>query len=253
MVPAPPAECAAPFPPRLTARIAAGQPVTIGVFGDSFADGVWAALYRRMGKDNVKVLKLGQEGTGFTRYQTLNLERKAADNLKAEPVDIAVVIIGANDTQGLFDDDHLHAYALMSPGWKTVYGARIDRFVSLIRDQGAMVYWVGLPKMRQPGYDQDIAAVGDFQASRMAALNVPFLTTRELSVDPRGEFNLYLDDPDTHAPRLMRANDGVHMTMAGYERLAGPLIDRIHGYLAHAAASPEAVAAAARVHPAGRS
>ncbi len=229
-------DCALPFPVRLSQRLQAGKPITVGVFGDSFGDGIWAALYRRLAKDNMKVLRLSQEGTGFTRYQTVNLERQAETQLKAEPVDVAVIIIGANDTEGLFDDAHEHAYALMSPGWKAIYGARIERFVNLIRAQGAMVYWVGLPIMRKPGYDHDIAALQAFQAARMAALGAPFISTRDLSADGQGRFNLYLDDPATKAPKLMRANDGIHMTMAGYERLAGPLIDRIHAYLARAGA-----------------
>ncbi|HLZ82095.1 MAG TPA: GDSL-type esterase/lipase family protein [Caulobacteraceae bacterium] len=232
----PPAiDCAYPFPPRLLERLASGQPVTVGVFGDSFGDGVWAALYHKLGKANVRVLRLSEEGVGFTRYQSNNLEAKAADQLKAEPVDVAVIVIGANDTEGLFDDKHQHAYAMMSPGWKVVYGARIGRFVSLIRRQGAMVYWVGLPKMRQERYDQDVASLDDFYAATMAGLGVPFLSTRSLSADDEGRFNPYLTDLTSRKPRLMRANDGVHMTMAGYERLAGPLIDRIKAYIARAA------------------
>jgi hypothetical protein len=240
-----PVDCAAPFPPRLMEELRTGATVTIGVFGDSFGDGVWAALYHRFAKDPVRVLKLSQEGTGFTRYQVLDLERRAAEQLRDQPVDVAVIVTGANDTEGLFDDDHKHAYALMSPGWKAIYGARLKRFVGLIRGQGAMVYWLGLPKMRQPAYDRDVAALDDFYAEEMANLGVPYLSTRELSADGSGGFNLYLPDPGDHLPRLMRANDGVHMTMAGYERLAGPLIDRIRAYLARAerqAARPVAAA-----------
>ncbi len=226
--------CPTPIPPNVARKVALGQPVTIGVFGDSFGDGVWAALYRRLAKDNVKVLRLSQEGTGFTRYQVVNLEEKAAEQLKAEPVDIAVIVTGANDTEGTWDDAHAHAYALMTPKWKAIYAARIDRFVGLLRGQGAMVYWVGLPKMRQARYDSDVAALDDFYASRMAALGAPFFPTRALSADAAGDFNLYLADPVTKAPRLMRANDGIHMTPSGYERLAGPLIDRIRADLARA-------------------
>jgi hypothetical protein len=216
----------------MLSRIAAGQPVTIGVFGDSFGDGFWAALYRRLGKENVKVLRLSHEGVGFTRYQTTNLEDKTTRQLADEPVDLAVISIGANDTQGLWDGPH--AYMFLTPHWKDAYGGRIDRFVSLIRNQGAMIYWVGLPRMREPRYDQDIMALNAFDAQRMAALNVPYLSTRELSVDDKGAFNPYLSSPGAKEPKLMRTNDGVHMTIPGYELLAGPLIARIQAYLARA-------------------
>jgi hypothetical protein len=228
-------DCATPFPPRLAERIALARPVTVGVFGDSFGEGVWAALHALLAKDNVVVVEESRLGAGFTRYQTLDLERAAAESLATRPVDIAVIMIGANDTQGVFDDAGRHAYALMTPGWKAVYGARIDRFVRRLRDQGALVYWIGLPVMRQADYDRDIAALNDFLAARMAAQGVPFLPTRALSVDPEGRFNLYLPGPGEAAPPRMRANDGVHMTFAGYERLARPVAERIHAYLAAAA------------------
>ena len=32
----------------------------------------------------------------------------------------------------------------------------------------------------------------------------------------------------------MRANDGIHMTFPGYERLTGPLVERIRSYMARA-------------------
>jgi hypothetical protein len=48
---------------------------------------------------------------------------------------------------------------------------------------------------------------------------------------------MYLADYETGARRLMRANDGVHMTGVGYERLAGPLMQRIRAYLGRAAAA----------------
>jgi hypothetical protein len=224
-------DCALPVSPRLVGELAAGKPAVIGVFGDSFGDGVWAALYRRMAAKGVKVVRMSQEGTGFTRYQVLDVEEEAARRLREQPVDVAVLVFGANDTEGLWDDEHRHAYAFMTPGWKAIYGARVGRLVALLRAQQAMVYWVGLPKMRKSDFDDDVAAESEFYSSQAKGLGVPFLDTRALSQDERGEFNMYLADYVTGARRLMRANDGVHMTGVGYERLAGPLMLRIRAYL----------------------
>jgi hypothetical protein len=40
----------------------------------------------------------------------------------------------------------------------------------------------------------------------------------------------------TKQPQLMRANDGIHMSMAGYDRIAAPLISRITAYVDHSRA-----------------
>jgi hypothetical protein len=242
------ADCAMPFYPRLLKTVAKGDPISVGVFGDSFGEGIWAALYWKLPKkDHYQVFKFAERATGFTRYQSANLEEKAAAAIASQPVDIAVISFGANDTQGIYDNGHV--YPLLSPNWKVAYGRRVARYVGLLRAQGAMVYWVGLPKMRSPEFDGQIAAMNDFYSIEMAALDVPFLPTGALSVDGKGEYSIRLPDPKTKKDVIMRADDGIHMTIPGYERITEPLVGRIKAYVASSrdmakAAATEQVASA---------
>src|SRR5579872_118068 len=223
-------DCAQPFSPRLVKTLAKGDDVTIGVFGDSFGEGIWAALYWTLPKSqHYDIIKFAERSTGFTRYQSLNLEDKAASDLASQPIDIAVISFGANDTQGIVDNGHV--YPLLSAGWKQAYAARVARYVALLRAEGAMVYWVGLPKMRSTDFDGQIVAMNAFYSDEMAKLDVPFFPTEALSVDDRGQYNDHLVDPKTHKEVLMRASDGIHMSIPGYERITGPLVDRIKAYV----------------------
>jgi hypothetical protein len=223
------------FSPRLLKAVASDQTLNVGVFGDSFGDGLWSSLNQQLPRaGRYKVFQYSKQATGFTRYESQNLETSALENLKAQPIDIAVISFGANDTQGIYADGHLHP--LLSPGWKAVYAHRMARFVSVLRQQGAVVYWVGLPRMRKPEYDAQIHQMNDFYAEESRRLGVSFLPTEALSLDASGQFNLYLPDPVTHQPKLMRANDGIHMTFAGYSRLTAPLVERIGAYVDRARA-----------------
>jgi len=240
------ADCAVPFQARMLQNLAHGGQVNVAVFGDSFGDGVWAALYRRLPKsDHYNVVKFSQEATGLTRYDLATLEDRTTAQLASQPVDVAVIDFGANDMRGIVQDGHV--YQLFTPAWRTAYGQRIDRLVALLRSRGAVVYWVGLPKMRDAAYDQDVAQINAFLSEHMAGLGVPFIDTQPLSVDQTGSFNAYLPAPGGTEPRLMRANDGIHMTMAGYELITAPLVDRIQAYVAQ---SKKAAAALSPV-PAG--
>lgn len=234
-----PADCAVRVAPRLVARLRKGEPAVVGVLGDSFGDGYYASLYQQLGQQiggkDVRVVKLSREGTGFTRYHVSDVQAEAARRLKDEPLDVAVLAFGANDTEGIWDDAHKHAYVFMTPQWKAVYGQRMARLVGLLREQGAMVYWVGLPKMRTPKYDADIAAEMAFYAEEMKSLDVPFFDTRAASSDAQGEFNIYLPDGPSGTPKVMRANDGIHMNFIGYERLSAPVAERVRAYIARAA------------------
>ena len=228
-------DCPMPYGQHLLQTLAANQPITVGVFGDSFGDGVWAALYHLLPK-NFHVLRFSKESTGFTRYASNNLEDTERDQLAQGPIDVAVIDFGANDTQGIYDGGH--AWPLLSDGWRRVYGARMDRFVGCCcATRGAMVYWVGLPIMRKPEYDSQISDMLAFYDQRMTELGVPYIDVKKLSEDASGQFNDYLTSPGSSQPRLMRAGDGIHMTMAGYERLAVPVAQRIQAYVARAQAT----------------
>jgi hypothetical protein len=236
-----------PVTPRLAAAVAQHRPIEIGVFGDSFGDGIWAGLYNRLrGDHRFEVRQYSERSTGFTRYRSLNLLDDIRAKLDRQPVDIAVISFGANDTQGIFDQGHGNLY--MSEGWQRIVTERVSAVVQLLRDRGAMVYWVGLPKMRDPHFDADIQAMNRFYAARMATLDVPYVETLPMSVDADGNYEPYLPAEQGRERQLFRTNDGIHMTIPGYIHAVRGLSDRIRNSVdqappraeAHAGSGPAA-------------
>jgi hypothetical protein len=208
-----------------------GRMLTIGVFGDSMADGLWTALYRQLHDPrSIDVVRFSQPSTGISRYDYVDVQEKTSEQLAQRRVDIAVILFGTNDEQGIVEGRNV--YAFNTPGWVGIYEARIDALVSLLRERGAQVYWVGLPKMGRQGFDQRAQILNAIYARRMASLGVPFIPTVPETVDVAGEYDDYL--PEDGRPRLMRARDGIHMTMAGYLRIAAPVSQRIRTDLAAA-------------------
>ena len=203
--------------------------LTIGVFGDSMGDGLWAGLYREMrdGK-NYDVVRFSQPSTGLSRYDYVDIQEKTADQLASRHVDIAVVLFGTNDEQGIIDGRTV--YAFNTPGWRQIYEARIDTLIGTLKRQGAVVYWVGLPKMGRDGFDQRVGILNAIFAERAAANGVPFISTVPYTIDAKGEYDAYL--PSDGRRVLMRARDGIHMTMAGYMRMASPVTQRIRADVA---------------------
>ena len=235
-----------PMTPRLAMAVSQGRPIEIGVFGDSFGDGIWAGLYNTLRtREGFVVHQLAERSTGFTRYRSLNLLDDIRAKLDRQPIDIAVISYGANDTQGIFDQGHGNAY--MSEGWQRIVTERVSAIVQLLRDRGVMVYWVGLPKMRDDHFDADIHAMNQFYASRTAALDVPYIETFPMTVDANGQYAPYLPlDPGHSGERQMaRTNDGVHMTIPGYVYVMRDLSDRIRRSVAEARAQAGHAAPAA--------
>jgi hypothetical protein len=219
--------------PRLAAAVREGRTIRIGVFGDSFGDGVWAGLYNILrGDSHYEVRQFSERSTGFTRYRSLNLLDDARAKLDANPIDVAVISYGANDTQGIYLDGH--GYTFMSEGWQRIVTERVTAIVNLMRERGIQVYWVGLPKMREPQFDTDIRAMNAFYVSRMQALGVPYIETATLSTGADGQFSAYLTDPRSNERFNARTNDGIHMTIPGYILVMRQLSDRIRRSVAQA-------------------
>lgn len=205
-------------------RMAQGR-LRIGVFGDSMADGLWAALYRDLrDQPGVTVTKFSEVSTGLTRYDYVDIGAKTARQLDEQPVDAAVILFGTNDAQTLSLDGELHPFG--SEGWKAAYGQRVDDLVALLRARDVAVYWVGLPRMKRESFDARMAIINAVVQARMTALAVPYLPTEGLTSDAQGRYDAYLTT-ESGRRRLMRADDGIHMSMAGYQRISGPVAERL--------------------------
>jgi hypothetical protein len=212
--------------PRLASAAAEGRRIHVGIFGDSFGDGLHAALYGQLpAEQNFQVHKFSHPATGFTRYHAVNLIDETRSQLDTQPVDIAILSFGANDMRGLVLDGEVVDF--MSERWKESVAQRAGQLVDLLRSRGAAVYWVGLPRMREPNYDRDAQAMNAFYAERMRRLDVPFLDTHSATADAGGAYAPYLADPLSGERVMARANDGVHLTLAGNHLLTRGLAERI--------------------------
>lgn len=208
----------------LSARLAQGA-LRIGVFGDSMADGLYTGLYRDLQHTpHVSVTKFSQVSTGLSRYDFVDIQAKTRGQLDAQPIDVAVILFGTNDAQGIELDGQIHAFG--TDGWKAAYAKRVDDLVALLRSRDVAVYWVGLPRMKRESFDGRMTLINGVVSQRMQALGVPYIETTALTSNGEGGYEAYL--PNAAGKRtLMRANDGIHMSMAGYLRMSAPVAERL--------------------------
>lgn len=219
-VPEPVAQTVTP----LRQRMAAGR-LRIGVFGDSMADGLWTALYRDLnGEPGVSVTRFSEVSTGLSRYDYVDIQAKTRRQLDDRPVDVAVLLFGTNDAQGISLDGVVHPFG--SDGWKAAYARRVTDLVTLLRSRDVAVYWVGLPRMKRESFDGKMGVINAVVEERMRALGVPWLDTTRITAEADGAYAPYLPDASGRKV-LMRANDGIHMSMAGYLRIGKPVAERL--------------------------
>jgi hypothetical protein len=220
---------AAPPTGRLAEAVRDGRKVEVGVFGDSFSDGLWWGLDQEFRQGDIAGMhRFGKPATGFTDYTRTDLLAHIRAKLDSKPIDMAVIMFGANDTQPLHGAETPTPY--LSDKWKQVVGGRIEAVISLMKERGVTIVWIGLPKMRADNYDERVRRLNDFYAGEMRRHGVPYLETVSLTSDASGSYVTTIKGGEGQA-RSARTNDGIHMTMSGYRVLATSLAQRLRAII----------------------
>jgi hypothetical protein len=206
------------------AALPPSQPVTVAFIGDSIADGLWGAMFRRLGKDKcladeIKLIRNAKNGTGLARLDHYNWIDKVRNDAAQSGVDLFVASFGVNDRQAIVDASKTRI-EYGTPEFDVHYQANVVDLVRAAMSHGASVLIMGLPVMRDSTASADAAAKNKLFAAAISQVNsqraayVPPWTSQP-GVD---EYKPYL--PDTNnMMTLVRARDGVHFTAVGYDRV----------------------------------
>lgn len=195
------------------------------VIGDSLAAGLWSGL-TRMASGDARLAIDGRykEDSGLARPEYYDWNEALPKILERNRIDIAVVMIGTNDSQQIRDGDARYAFG--TPDWNRLYAQQTDRLIKSLKDAGAVVYWVELPPMASPEYEADIKAISAIHAERANAAGVKLIGTRGAFATEGGAYTDRGFDIDGQFVRL-RSRDGVHFLKDGNNKVASLVLDAI--------------------------
>ena len=207
------------------------SPTTIVVFGDSQAQGLAGGLQRVLIEDSrYHVLNRTHPGAALVHSASEWLAPVERFTAK-EKAGIAVVMFGANDRLDMRDENRTYLH-FRSDEWRAAYAARADKILTLLANAGLKVLWCGNPIARSPTYSADMSYINDIYVEETARFGAQFVPLWTVIADPQGGYSAYGKDRDGTTQRL-RADDGIHMTAAGYELVA----EKIVGLFSAAAAN----------------
>ncbi len=212
----------------LSARPAT-KPERILVIGDSMMQVTAHALNRRIDRiPNVQNRRHTSLGSGLARLDVFDWHEKIQELVNDFDPDATIVWFGANDLQPMQTDNGIVRPG--TPEWSVEYehrvGIAMDRLSA--RD-GAYVYWLELPDMRDQRVQSDVALINrmieNAAEQRDQAFFVPTQTL--LSREP-GVYSPYIIGP-RGLPVQIRDPDGIHLNRTGAERITEYLVEYILG------------------------
>jgi uncharacterized protein len=193
------------------------DPVRVWVAGDSLGTQLAAALVPMLRRTRVfEVSSESHTSTGLCRPDFYDWPEAVRTAMHTADPDVVVIMLGANDTQDVWEEGHWIAYG--TPAWVRAYRGRVAEVIDQMLDHGVhRVYWVGLPIMAQSWRNEKVALIN----------------------------GIYKDEAARHAGRVRyvdawstfaagggytswgRMGDGVHFTSAGEQRLAEVVLGAI--------------------------
>ncbi|MFP5260000.1 MAG: DUF459 domain-containing protein [Acidobacteriota bacterium] len=217
------ADLAAPSPEAPASKGEKGKTGdrAVAVVGDSLAVGVGMTMEQRLKKtEGYGCLPMGKVSTGLISKK-YDWDKALADLLAKRPISAVVVVLGGNDA-----NNSIGGKATGTAEWNAAYAAKVERFLRIAEGAHVKVMWVGLPAMQEAAYSKRVEAVN--AAAKSACLKVSgcsYLEASDLFTDGSGN---YVQAKNIGGKTVaLRAADGVHMTMTGYDLLCRRVIDKL--------------------------
>ena len=203
------------------------DPLRVWVIGDSVTEQLGPALSRLAAEPALPmdVQHDFRYSSGLARPDFFDWGARAVELIAETDPDAFVVMVGANDGQDIRDPDGRFRH-IGEPEWEAIYRQRVGELMDLLAAEGRSVVWVGQPIMRTAAFDERIAYLDSlYDAEAATRPNVTFVDSRPLFATPDGRYADYLADAGQLVQ--MRQGDGIHLTRAGGERLAGAVLDAL--------------------------
>ena len=209
---------ASPNPTQPMPATGPQKPFVVAVIGDNLAQWLAVGLAEAFPPGSgVTILNKSRDSSGLVRDDFFDWSRALRDLVNGSPPDAIVVMIGSNDRQPLRGATGIED--VLSPGWETLYGKRVEALVNIARERKIPVLWVGMPVMKSERFSSDTGVISEIEHARAEAAGATFIDMVDAFTDENGAYSAFGPDVNGQIVKL-RTGDGIHFTAPGARKLA---------------------------------
>jgi len=209
-------------------------PYNFLLIGDSFMgvySGVGDILEKALlGYEAVSVNRFGKVSSGLSRPDFFDWNQKIQELTELYDPNIVIIMMGNNDAQSLtvVDENDTRKYFIFGKdGWEEEYGKRVNDFLKIMEEKEIVVFWVGLPIMREKNFSDKMKLINSiYEAECNKFKNSHFISTWFLLADEEGNYAAFLQD-EKGLNRATRASDGIHVTFFSGRIITKNILEQI--------------------------
>ena len=196
------------------------DPLRVLVIGDSLAGDLGRSLGRISAAAALVSVELDyMPASGLSRPDYFDWDAALASDIARLHPEVVVVMLGGNDAQSFEANGHVVQQATAE--WSAIYAKRVADLMMIGAANDRRVIWIGLPVMADPSFGELMRRQNDlYREASDGNARVTYLDTWALFAGPDGRYAPYLPDASGR-PAPMRQADGIHLSIAGADRLAG--------------------------------
>lgn len=219
------------LPRRAWARVegprvlVAGGSAMVGALGKYLGDAIEAL--------GCTVERKAKSASGLARPDFFDWPSAAAEAYASFRPDATVVMFGGNDGQGLRMPEGADVEWIRwhDERWSEEYARRVDALADAVAPSGELLFWMGMPPMRQGKLDDRMQRMNAIFEARMAArAGGCFIETRSVLSDEQGR---YADELRVDGRKVrVRSPDGIHYSRSGAKVLVRHVVPFVQERLA---------------------
>lgn len=198
------------------------DPLRVYIGGDSVVRDAGESFLRLAVDDKRLRTALHYEiATGLSRPDHFDWPATLVGDAEALRPEIAVLMFGGNDAQGIVGRDGTVHATVDSPGWRAEYGRRVGSVMDSLAAEDRLILWIGMPPMRSGSLDARVRVIN--AVVRAEAADRPWVSYVDTTTMLGGPDGSYVDRlPGIDAD--LRQDDGIHLSRTGADLLAGHLL-----------------------------
>ena len=164
---------------------------------------------------NTTVNRYGMVSSGLSRPDYFDWNSQAEKLVSKYKPDIVIAMFGANDNQNLTDKSGNFVAKYGEQSWVDEYSNRVSDMLSIFEENKIIVFWVGLPVMREKWFSEKVAKLDSiYDDECQKRQNAYFVSTWRTLADSDGKYSAYLKNGQGRN-ELARIRDGIHLTYFG--------------------------------------
>jgi hypothetical protein len=194
--------------------------------GDSMMQGIAPIMMRQLQKTHPDWMlrNESEQSTGLTVKRRVDWVQKIKTEVVTHRLTTVVVFLGPNDPWDIYERRQVIRFP--SPEWEALYDERVNEICKFAKSHNVHVIWVGLPVMKENRVLRGAIVQNPIFRDNMKRHGFDFVSTETLIGRVDQPYARHITD-ETGEKINVRADDGIHFSPQGLQRIAAAVLTAI--------------------------